>query len=100
MQHVIDETTRILTENGGEGRFSTWPVPVAMMFTNVGTEYAMKWMDGEVGETLDVKVLEELMGDYAGVKVETSSYVEESGTEFPTFKLVIMDFLTYGEIKN
>ncbi len=100
MQHVIDETTRILTENGGEGRFSTWPVPVAMMFTNVGTEYAMKWMDGEVGETLDVPALEALMGEYAGVKVETSSYVEESGTEFPTFKLVIMDFLTYGEIKN
>ncbi len=68
MQHVIDETTRILTENGGEGRFSTWPVPVAMMFTNVGTEYAMKWMDGEVGETLDVPALEALMGEYAGVK--------------------------------
>lgn len=100
MQHVIDETTRILTENGGAGRFSTWPVPVAMMFTNVGAEYAMKWMDGEVGDTLDVPVLEALMGDYAGVKVETASYVEESGTEFPTFKLVIMDFLTYGEIKN
>ncbi len=103
MAQVIAETERIITEKGGAGRFSTWPVPVAMMFTVSGTEYAMKWMDGEVGKDLDVKVLEELMADYANLPVASTSYVEEldgKSVEYPTFKLVLMDFLTYGEIKN
>lgn len=100
MQHVIAETTRILEEKGGLGRFSTWPVPVAMMFTVSGTEYALKWIDGEVGKDLDVKVLESLMKDYANVAVETTSYsetVDGATVEYPAYKLVIMDFLTYGE---
>lgn len=101
MQHVIDETTRILDENGVLGRFSTWPVPVAMMNTVSSTEYAIKWINGEVGEELEPDVLADLMTDYAGVAVETSPYIEETadGTsvEYPTFRLVIMDFLTYGE---
>lgn len=100
MKNVIAETTRILKEKGGLGRFSTWPVPVAMMFTVAGTEYALKWMDGEVAKDLDVKVLEELMAGYANLPVETSSYAEEVNgktVEYPIYKLVIMDFLTYGE---
>lgn len=100
MQNVIDETTRILDEKGVLGRFSTWPVPVAMMFTVSGTEYALKWIDGEVGKELDVKVLEELMADYANIAVQTSSYsetVDGDTVEYPTYKLIIMDFLTYGE---
>ncbi|MDD2494414.1 MAG: DUF3798 domain-containing protein [Tissierellia bacterium] len=96
LQNVIDETTRILEEKGVLGRFSTWPVPVAMMSTVASTEYAIKWMDGEVGDELDLKVLEQCMADYAGVAVETSAYVEE-GTEYPNYRLIIMDFLTYGE---
>lgn len=100
MKNVIAETTRILTEKGGIGRFSTWPVPVAMMFTASGTEYALKYIDGEVGKELDVKVLESLMADYANVAVETTSYAETvdgKTVEYPTYKLIIMDFLTYGE---
>lgn len=100
MKNVIAETTRILTEKGAIGRFSTWPVPVAMMFTVSGTEYALKWIDGEVGKELDVKVLENLMADYANVAVETTSYAETvdgKTVEYPTYKLIIMDFLTYGE---
>lgn len=100
MKNVIAETTRILTEKGGIGRFSTWPVPVAMMFTVSGTEYALKYIDGEVGKELDVKVLESLMADYANVAVQTTSYAETvdgKTVEYPTYKLIIMDFLTYGE---
>ena len=98
LQNVIDETTRILEEKGVLGRFSTWPVPVAMMNTIASAEYAVKWMNGEVGDELDMEVLEQCMADYAGVAVVTSAYAEEDGAkEYPNYRLIIMDFLTYGE---
>lgn len=97
MANVISETAKKLQEGGVLGRFSTWPVPVAMMNTVAGSEYAIKWIKGEVGDELDIDVLEELMTEYAkGIKVTTTPYSENS-TEYQTFRLIMMDFLTYGE---
>lgn len=97
MANVISETAKKLKEGGVLGRFSTWPVPVAMMNTVAGSEYAIKWIKGEVSDELDTAVLEELMTEYAnGIKVSTTPYVEGS-TEYPIFRLIMMDFLTYGE---
>lgn len=96
MANVVSETAKILKEKGVLGRFSTWPVPVAMMNTVASTEYAIEWLKGNVGEELDVKVLEEKMAEYAQLTVATSSYTEE-GLEIPHFRLIMMDFLTYGE---
>lgn len=98
MAQVISETAKKLKEGGQLGRMSTWPVPVAMMNTIAAAEYSIKWIKGEVDkEKLDPAVLEQLMTDYAnGIKVTTSPYVEGS-SEYPTFRLIMMDFLTYGE---
>ncbi|MPN27691.1 hypothetical protein SDC9_175125 [bioreactor metagenome] len=97
MAQVISETAKKLKEGGQLGRMSTWPVPVAMMNTIAASEYAIKWINGEVGDELDTKVLEELMTEYAnGIVVTTTPYVEGS-TEYKTFRLIMMDFLTYGE---
>nr|WP_300093732.1 DUF3798 domain-containing protein [Sedimentibacter sp.] len=97
MANVISETAKKLKDAGLLGRFSTWPVPVAMMNTVASTEYAVKWINGEVGDELDTKVLEELMTEYAnGITVKTSTYSENS-VEYPTFRLIMMDFLTYSE---
>ncbi len=97
MANVISETAKKLNEKGVLGRFSTWPVPVAMMNTVAAGEYAIKWINGEVGDELDVPVLEQLMTEYAnGISVSTTTY-EENGTTFPTYRLIMMDFLTYGE---
>lgn len=100
MQHVIDETTRILKENGVLGRFSTWPVPVSMMGTVSSTEYAIKWINKEVGDELDLDVLEKCMKDYAKVDVKTNAYAEtvnEETVEYPAYRLILMNYLTYGE---
>lgn len=97
MANVISETAKALKEKGVLGRFSTWPVPVAMMNTVASTEYAIEWINGNVSkDTLDVKVLEEKMAEYAELPVSTSPYTE-AGLEIPQFRLIIMDFLTYGE---
>ena len=96
LQHVIAETKRILKEKGVSGRLSTWPVPVAMMATVAGTEYAMKIINGEVAfDKLNVPVLEKCMADYAKVKVTTNPYIDEAGKKYPTYLFVLMDFLTY-----
>jgi predicted small lipoprotein YifL len=96
MANVISETAKALKEKGVLGRFSTWPVPVAMMNTVASTEYIIEWINGNVGDELDVEVLEEKMAEYAKLAVTTSSYTEE-GLEIPHFRLIMMDFLTYGE---
>lgn len=97
MANVISETAKALKAKGVLGRFSTWPVPVAMMNTVASTEYAIEWIKGNVSkDTLDTKVLEEKMAEYATLPVSTSPYTEE-GLEIPHFRLIIMDFLTYGE---
>ncbi len=96
LQYVIDETKRIVAEKGETGRLSTWPVPIAMMATVAGTEYAMKVIDGEVPfDKLDKAVLEQSMSDYAKTSVTTNPYVDENGNEYPTYLFVLMDFLTY-----
>jgi hypothetical protein len=96
LQHVIDETRRILKEKGMEGRLSTWPVPAAMTITVASTEYALKLMDGEIkGDKLDVKKLEELMADYAKVPVTTTPYVDDAGKTYDNFLFFLIDFLTY-----
>jgi len=96
LQHVIDETRRILTEKGAAGRLSTWPVPVAMMSTVASTEYAFKVIAGEVPfDKLDVKVLEQCMADYAKVEVKTNPYVDEAGKSYDNYLFVLMGFLTY-----
>ncbi len=96
IKHVIDETRRILKEKGMSGRLSTWPVPIAMMGTVAGTEYAFKVIAGEVPfDKLDIKVLEQCMADYAKVAVKTNPYIDEAGKKYDNFLFILMDFLTY-----
>ncbi|MCL1940878.1 MAG: DUF3798 domain-containing protein, partial [Synergistaceae bacterium] len=96
LQHVIDETRKIAKEKGVTGRLSTWPVPVAMMFTVGSTEYAMRIINGEANlRILDVDVLNQCLANYAKVAVEITPYVDDSGKEYPNFLFALMGFLNY-----
>lgn len=97
LQDVIDQTTAIIEEAGLGGRFSTWPVPAAMMSTIASTEYAVKWLNGETDGKVDQAALEACMSDYAGMPITLNPYVE-SGVTYGNYYLFLMDFLTYGEI--
>ena len=96
LQYVIAETRRLLKEKGVEGRLSTWPVPMAMMFTVGATEYAMKIINGEAGfDELDKVLLDRSLSEYAKVDVVTTSYVDDSGNEYPNILFALMGYLTY-----
>lgn len=99
LQDVIDQTTKIIEDAGLGGRFSTWPVPAAMMATIASADYAVKWINGETNGKVDEKVLAECMSDYAGLDITLNPYVEE-GVSYDNYLLFLMDFLTYGDLPN
>lgn len=96
LQDIIDQTTKILEEKGEIGRVSTWPVPVSMMITIAGTEYAFKWMAGETNGKLDLNVLKTCMDAYAGLDCQTTAY-SDGTTTYDNYQLIMMDYLNYGE---
>ena len=97
LQDVIDKTTEKIVAAGLGGRFSTWPVPAAMMATIASAEYAVKWIKGETNGKVDLKVLEQCMADYAGMEITLNPYVE-SGVTYNNYLFFLMDFLTYGDL--
>lgn len=93
---IVDQTSAKLKEAGVEGRFSTWPVPVSMMITVAGTEYCFKLIDGELNaDTLDLDVLGKSMEDYAGVKINLTSYTDTNGKAYDNYKFIMMDYIVY-----
>ena len=101
MGFVINETRRIATENGMAGRLANWPVPIIMMYTTVGAEYAIKWINGEAPRTgVDQNLVLRLMNEYI---LEMSGSVTpvsvvphaEGGQTFPHYLLTQMGFLVY-----
>ncbi len=100
INYIISETERILGEKGVLGRFSTWPVPAAMMSTVAAAEYGIKWINGEVNkEEIDVEVLKKLMAEYAGTdEITLNPYTDSAtGKTYPNYFFELMGFLTYGE---
>ncbi|HOB34347.1 MAG: DUF3798 domain-containing protein [Firmicutes bacterium] len=97
LQDVIEQTTKIIEDAGLGGRFSTWPVPAAMMSTIAGAEYAIKWIEGETNGKVDLEVLQQCMADYAGMSIELNPYVENEVT-YDNYLLFLVDFLTYGDL--
>ena len=97
IEDIVAQTTAALEEAGVLGRFSTWPVPVSMMMTVAGTEYAFEWMAGNTDGKLELDVLKVKMDEYAGLDCQMSPYTDDAGTVYDNYQLIMMDYLTYGE---
>jgi hypothetical protein len=99
---VVANITEKLRAKNMLGRVSTWPVPVAMMGTAAATEYAIKWINGEVPKNgIDHAILKKCLADYAGVPVDTrtlgtyESDLDMSDEPLPNWVLVREDYLTF-----
>ena len=65
LNFVIDETSRILAEKDMTGRMGNWPVPMAFLYTHVGVEYGIRYLNGDVPfEGVDRTVLSEVISNY------------------------------------
>ncbi len=94
IDYVIEESRRIIKEKGGEGRFSTWPVPVNMMYIEAGAEYAKAWIEGKTNGKVDLEVLKEKFKEYAGTDVQVKN-LEEGGKKYDNYFTVLVDFVNY-----
>lgn len=94
IQYVIEESRRIIKEKGGEGRFSTWPVPVNMMYIEAGAEYAKAWIEGETNGKVDLDTLKAKFSEYAGTEVSVEN-LEEGGKTYDNYFTVLVDFVNY-----
>jgi len=101
LNYLINETCRVVGEKNMTDRLSTWPVSVSILFSNVGGEYAIKWLKGEVSKKgINNRVLLDCMNEYIkevvgeGVEVEMSSY-SEKGIIYDNFKQLLMSYLDF-----
>lgn len=91
--YVTEEIKKVIAEKGGTGRYSTWPVPVNMLFVEAGVEYAIAFAKGEVDRN-DSEYLTKIMKDLVGGEVEISNYIED-GTEYDNYYLLLSDYLNF-----
>ena len=100
---IIEEIRSLIEDLYATGRLATWPMPLSMMSTAVATEYAIKWINGEVPQgkgDVDCAVFEELCEAYIlettgrrlGVEVNPMSRV---GRTYDSYLLVVMDSLVF-----
>jgi hypothetical protein len=111
VNYVIEETTRILGEADMLGRIGNWPVPLAIMYTHVAVEYAIRAVNGEVPyDEVDMAVLTEVIEAYIysvigqELAVTLSPYTEPFYLEpgqvpdvvVSNFVWILMEHLIYG----
>ena len=101
LNYVITEASRIAEEKNMTDRLSTWPVPAALMFTNAGAEYAIKWIKDEVPKNhIDDEVLSKCMNTYikevVGEAIEvTMTSGSEKGIIYDNVKMIFMGYLDF-----
>ena len=76
MSEFIQDLIPAVAAKGASGRLATWPVPTEMLFLSAGTEYAIKWINGEapqergvVDYDLFARLCEDYTEDVAGIRM-------------------------------
>lgn len=86
-----------LNEQGAVGRFSTWASPVAMTIIEVGVEYAVAYINGEITDKNDGAALTDLLNaKVEGAKI--ANYTNVEGTTFDNYYTILLapvDFADY-----
>lgn len=94
--YLVEQIKAKLAEKGGTGRFSTWPVPVNMMFVEAGAEYAKAYLEGKFTDKVDPAQLEKIFSDYAKAPMTITTYKNETtGAETKNFFMVLSDYITF-----
>jgi hypothetical protein len=96
INYVIEQIKVKIAEKGGTGKFSTWPVPVNMMFVEGGAEYAKAYLEGKFTEKVNKEELAKIFKEVAKadmtVEVLTS---ETSGKKLDNFFMVLSDYISF-----
>ena len=85
MVHLIDVLRDEIAAQGGAGRFATWPVPVNILFIEVGTLYAIEYLEGRTNGRHDHDVLMRILNEVAasyGASFEVRNWPNAEGTGY------------------
>lgn len=96
---VVEQIKVKIAEKGGTGKFSTWPVPMAMLFVEAGIEYAKDWADGKFKEKNNKEMLVKKLTQVAGTEIKTQTYqgTNKAGQQVKhdNFHLILVDYITF-----
>ena len=96
-EEALHEIALALQEHDAVGRFSTWPHPVAMTIIEIGVEYAIDYINGEITEANDAAALQAKFEEKVpGAKV--ANYTNADGETFDNYYTVLLapvDFNDY-----
>lgn len=93
---IMEEIKKKIAAKNGTGHFSTWPVPVNMMFVEGGVEYAKAYLEGKTNGKVDKAKMEEIFSKVAGSAIKLNTFKNEStGKENTNFFMLLSDYVTF-----
>ena len=93
--YMLDQIKASISKKGLSGRFSTWTVPLNMMFIDGSVKYAMAYVSGKTKGKADKAKLQAIYENYAGGKLSVNNYVDKSGNKFNNFFLITGKYITF-----
>lgn len=98
VDYALEQIRAEIAEKGGTGRFSTWPVPLNMLITKAGFEYAKAYCEGEITEKSDMEAFKQICLDITGdyeVSIKSYEGTDQDGNpvEFENFYMLLIDFI-------
>ncbi|MDL2214368.1 DUF3798 domain-containing protein [Clostridia bacterium OttesenSCG-928-O13] len=97
VQYMLDQIQAKVEEAGMTGRVSTWPLPVNMLMIEAGTDYAVRWCEGEFTDRFDDaeirKSIAAVAKEYGAT--ETLSLYDDNGTELENFYMILCTFYDF-----
>ena len=97
LDFLISQLTSAVAAAGGTGRFSTWPIPINMLLVEVGTLYAIEYLEGRIGRH-DRAALTRIINQVAaqfGTTVDLGNWPLGGGAYIDNFYMVLSDFITF-----
>lgn len=95
--YMLDQIQDKVDEAGMNGRVSTWPLPVNMLMIEAGTDYAVRWCQGEFTDRFDDAEIRKSINTVAAKynAVTELSLYNDNGTELKNFYMILCDYYDF-----
>ena len=98
VQYMLDSITEKVAEGGNTGRMSTWALPVNMLMVEAGTEYAIKYAQGETSGAFDDAALREAIANVTENEYNTSAnvslYADDEG-DIENYYMILCEYYNF-----